>query len=214
MLNLPRIKKLEYFNKVDLNYAFDDLTKLFNNATMLGYVNSLVDREIPFTMAIINADNFRNVNSTYGYSTGDRILQIYGSAITRAVGDSGVVGRYNGDEFIVVLENITEYNDIWKIFHELNVMLAEATIPNLEELSISVTSGITRYPIDGRTSDELFSTAQRALFRGKTKGKACFIIYLAAKHANIVVEKGADNIFSTTEMLSRIFDYLTTNQVH
>lgn len=211
MLNLPRIKKLEYFNTLDMTYAFDDLTGLFNNASMIGYVNSLIEREVPFTMAIVNADDFKNINSTYGYVTGDKILQIYAKALTRAVSDDGVIGRYGGDEFIVVLENITEYNDIWKIFHELNVMLSETTVSGMEELSISVTTGITRYPLDGRTSEELFSTAQRALFRGKTKGKACFIIYLAAKHANIVVEKATDNIFSTTELISKVFDYLNVN---
>ena len=68
------------------------------------------------------------------------------------IGDKGVVGRYGGDEFLVVMENITDHSKIWNTFHELNVELGKLMIPEIKNMSLSITTGIARYPIDGNTA--------------------------------------------------------------
>ena len=142
---------------------------------------------------------------------GDKVLNVFSECLSNHIGNKGVCGRFGGDEFIVVLEGIYEYNDVWKLFHDLNGEIALIKLQDLDKLFITTTTGITRFPIDGNDTNTLLQTAEKALYRGKMKGRNCFIIYLKEKHENIKIEKMNDSTLSTMTMLAQVFDYLNAN---
>ncbi|MCR5349519.1 MAG: GGDEF domain-containing protein [Acholeplasmatales bacterium] len=211
MANIEKLKDIECFKNQDLYNAIDNLTRLLNKDIALEYVNYLIENKKQFTMAIIDLDNFKHINDTFGHMIGDKVLNVFSECLSNHIGSKGICGRYGGDEFIVVLEGIYDYNDIWKIFHDLNGEIALIKLQDLDKLFITTTTGITRYPIDGDNVDTLISTAEKALYRGKMKGRNCFIIYLKEKHENIKIEKINDATLSTMTMLAQVFDYLNAD---
>ena len=187
-MNIDKLNSLSYFKEQDLEFAFDGLTKVLNREMITSYLSYLIQNKQVFTVCLCDIDNFKSVNDNYGHMLGDEILQIMAENIEQTVGDKGVVGRYGGDEFMIILEGITEYNDVWEVCHKMNVSAGRIKYEKAEELNVTLTTGISRYPIDGQTYEELIGKADRALYRGKMKGRNCFIIYLAAKHSNILIE--------------------------
>ena len=207
MIN-EKLSSIEFFNNQDLEFAFDGLTKVLSREMITSYLSYLIQNKKTFTVCLCDVDNFKSVNDNYGHMLGDEILQILAENIEKTVGNKGVVGRYGGDEFMIILDGITEYNDVWEVCHKINVSAGKLKYEKAEELNVTLTTGIVRYPIDGQTYEELLSKADRALYRGKMKGRNCFIIYLAAKHANILIEPNKEKLYSSMEMLSRVFNIL------
>ncbi len=208
-MNNEKLESLDYFKNQDLQFAFDGLTKVLNREMITSYLSYLIQNKKTFTVCLCDVDNFKSVNDNYGHMLGDEVLQILATTIEQTVGNKGVVGRYGGDEFMIILDGITEYNDVWEVCHKMNVTAGRIKYEKAEELNVTLTTGIARFPIDGQTYEELLSKADRALYRGKMKGRNCFIIYLAAKHANILIEPNKEKLYSSMEMLSRVFNILT-----
>lgn len=208
-MNMEKLQSIDYFQNQDLQFAFDGLTKVLNREMISSYLSFMIQSKRPFTVCLCDIDNFKSVNDNYGHMLGDEILQIIGAEIERVIGNKGVVGRYGGDEFMIIFDGITEYNDVWEVCHNINVFVGRIKYEKAEELNVTLTTGITRFPIDGQTYEELLSKADRALYRGKMKGRNCFVIYLAAKHSNILIQATKEKLFSSMEMICRIFNILT-----
>jgi len=207
-MNLEKLQSLDYFKNQDLEFAFDGLTKVLSREHITSYLSYLIQNKKSFTVCLCDVDNFKSVNDSYGHMLGDEVLQILAANIESTVGNKGVVGRYGGDEFMIILDDITEYNDVWEVCHKMNVSAGRIKYEKAEELNVTLTTGIARFPIDGQTYEELLSKANRALYRGKMKGRNCFIIYLAAKHANILIEPNKEKLYSSMEMISRVFNII------
>lgn len=204
-MNLEKLKSISFFDNQNLEYAFDGLTRVLNREIISSYLKHLIDTKSTFTLCLCDVDNFKSVNDNYGHMMGDEVLQRFAASVEDSVGNKGLVGRYGGDEFMIILDGISEYNDIWEICHRINKRLADLTFPRTQELSISATTGISRFPLDGNNYDELLETADKALYRGKMKGRNCFIIYLAAKHKNILVQTNKEKVFSSMEAITNLY---------
>lgn len=202
----------EFFKDQDMQYCFDVLTKVLNREMITTYLKYLIENKKPFTLCLCDVDNFKRVNDTYGHMTGDEVLYTVANLIVSSVNDKGLVGRYGGDEFMIILEGITEYNDVWSICHKINVAAAKLQFEELEDLHVTLTTGISRYPLDGANYEELLGTADKALYRGKMKGRNCFIIYLAAKHADIMLKSDKELGYNSMEMISRVFKILSVDR--
>lgn len=198
----------DFFKDQELNYAFDNLTKVLNREMIVSYMQYLIDNKKPFSVCLCDVDNFKNVNDNYGHLVGDVVLVKLSEKLVDVVGNEGVVGRYGGDEFMIILEGITEYNDVWRICHNINLALPQIVFDNIEELSITITNGISRFPQDGKNYEEILSTADKALYRGKMKGRNCFIIYVAAKHANILLKSNNDSTLSSMDLINQVMNII------
>ncbi len=208
-MNKEELKKNPFFKNQNLDYAYDSLTKVLNREIISSYLHYLIEKKRPFSICLSDIDNFKYINDTYGHIVGDKVLYEFAQKIEHSMGDKCVVGRYGGDEFMIIAENIIEYEEIWDICHRLNKDMVQLQIENFSDLSITVTTGISRFPIDGKTYEDLVGTADKALYRGKTKGRNCFIIYLKEKHANIELMRDTDVAFNSMDMHIKIFDLLT-----
>ncbi|MBQ0050729.1 MAG: GGDEF domain-containing protein [Treponema sp.] len=186
----------------------DSLTGLFDRTEIESHVVSLIKKNVPFVFAVIDIDNFKNVNDGYGHTVGDQVIKVIAKKLKSGVGDRGMVGRFGGDEFIVVAENITEYDDSWKFCRSIFDHINGVEIENYPGLFITVTLGLSRFPCDASTYDEIFETADKALYRGKIKGRSCFIIYLAEKHKDIKLLSSKDTSINSMQRHADIFSSL------
>lgn len=180
---------LPIFTNHRKEHVYDDLTGLVNREYIIKYAQSLIDSGILFGFFLVDIDNFKKINDAEGHMLGDQVLKDCAKILKDNIGDRGVVARYTGDELAIIIPNIAMYDDVWNIARKYSQAIRKATFPYLvntkQENTVTVTSGISRYPIDGHSVQELINLADKALYRGKTKGKNCFIIFNKALHGSI-----------------------------
>ncbi len=203
------LRQFEYFKDLDLSHSLDALTGILNREALVEYLNWLIENNRPFSFFLIDIDNFKNVNDTYGHLVGDIVISQMAAYFVKISGDRGVVARYGGDEFIVVFENVVEYNDIWKIGHETNMRIGGIVFEGIPNLAVTVSMGIARFPLDANTTQKIMEVADKALYRAKMKGRNCFIIYLPEKHANISLKKERDKQQTQMQLCYTLFGNLT-----
>ena len=155
-----------------------------------------------------DVDNFKYINDTYGHNIGDQVIIETAKLLEEAIGDIGIVGRFGGDEFIIVLPDIEEYDELWQVCRKVSLAFSRAKIKAINNSPISMTVGASRFPVDADNYEDLFNTADKALYRGKQKGRNCFIIYLAEKHANIEISNRAHTI-TLMDLHAKISSMLT-----
>lgn len=200
----------EYFVDRKPDNCIDELTGVLNRRGISEYVSWLIEKGRPFSLFLIDIDNFKNVNDTYGHIVGDTVIAQTARTFVSACAKEGVVGRYGGDEFVIIFEDVTDYQEVWsrgsKMTHLRMGGVEEYGIPNL---TVTVTVGISRFPLDAQTVEGLITVADKALYRGKSKGRHCFIIYLPEKHANISLRGDRDKKQNLMQLSLGIFNNLT-----
>lgn len=176
--------------KKKLYDLIDPLCDVYQKSSFEYIVRSEIRKEKPrdFFFLIADIDNFKAINDTYGHKVGDEILS-YVAEVLKNNFKNGVVGRYGGDEFVAISYEPNDFQSIWNIMHKTNKEVRDIAFKYNSDIRPSITSGISRFKIDATTFDELFVKADKALYRGKRKGKNCFVIYDEMLHGSII-EKG------------------------
>ncbi|MGM9972076.1 MAG: GGDEF domain-containing protein [Anaeroplasmataceae bacterium] len=203
----------EIIKNYDDSYCYDSLTKLYNRQIIEEYASMLIEKNISFSLVIIDIDNFKYVNDSYGHIQGDKVLVSVADSILNTIGDHGIVGRYGGDEFIAVIDAV-EYEDLWNLLHDLAFGVNYIKNEELPSLMLSITIGTSRFPLNSNKYEDLFEFADKALYRGKMKGRNCFIIYLPEKHANIDLKTQKDKSFSSMYLHAKVFNFLTVDDLN
>lgn len=140
--------------------AFDKLKAIFGNSSK------------PIALAVIDVDNFKQINDIYGHETGDLMLKKIASLLENSFRSSDYIIRFGGDEFVVILPEIKRDNldIIVNKFDRINTLLKT---PEDKEPSTSLSVGLT-FSEKGFT-DDLFSKADQALYEAKKRGRCnCF----------------------------------------
>ena len=68
------LRQFEYFKDIDLSHSFDSLTGILNREALVKYINWLIEKNRPFSFFLVDIDNFKNVNDTYGHLVGDIVI--------------------------------------------------------------------------------------------------------------------------------------------
>ncbi len=214
MYTVKELSQIPYFEELlkekDIVQILDSLTGLVSRPYMIGFIKSLIEEKRPFTLGILDLDNFKFVNDNYGHRVGDGVLSGVSSDMQEYLGSAGVAGRIGGDEFMIV--NLRDRTYAEKKLFYLNMYANFRVLRKnikLEDCDpfITGTIGSATFPEDATTYDGLFELVDKALYRGKTKGRNCYIIYLPEKHANIEIkELKGHSIYVTMRSLTARFD--------
>jgi diguanylate cyclase (GGDEF)-like protein len=122
---------------------------------------------------MVDIDWFKNCNDTYGHQAGNLVLKGIAGVIRTIVRDTDVVCRYGGEEFIVVLPQ-TVASDAHDIGERIRQEVERSNFADeglLPSLSVTVSIGVSTYPDNGGTADNLVEMVDRALYRAKGSGK-------------------------------------------
>ena len=204
------VREIEYFKGIDCDHVLDSLTKVICREYIIDIARKLLEEKKPFTLLIIDLDNFKQINDSFGHLTGDFILKSVSENLLRVLQRTAYIGRYGGDEFLLLIPGVTDYDDVHKYLENIygkDKVFRKYYNDGTRDIYLTATGGCASYPQDGTTFDELFGKADKALYRGKTKGRNCFIIYVESKHANIVIhEKVHGSLIEKFRSVKRIFD--------
>lgn len=130
----------------------------------------------------VDLDRFKKVNDSLGHSVGDQVLVGVANRLRAAVRASDTVARYAGDEFTLLLRHVVSRDDVYriseKLIHSLELPLRLA---DGGELQMTASVGITFFPEDGQTAEELVRRADAAMYTAKGMGRNRFHAYQAEK---------------------------------
>lgn len=196
MYNAEILSKIPFFRDLDMSDVYeeivDSLTKVILRKYIFKYVEHLIEKNIPFTLIMIDLDNFKLINDNHGHTIGDRVLVDVAEKLMNYVGERGVVGRYGGDEFLIVYLGEGTYDDAYAFIMDLygeNKVLRRTIYLNNINPMVTGTTGAASFPKDASCFDELFTKVDKALYRGKMKGRNCFIVYVHEKHKDIDITR-------------------------
>ncbi|WP_372872043.1 diguanylate cyclase domain-containing protein [Shewanella sp.] len=154
--------------------SHDPLTGLPNRVLLddrLAQAVLLHSREqAKFAVLFIDLDGFKEVNDSLGHSMGDQLLVSVARIIDDTVRKSDTVARFGGDEFIVVLNKITDMDSVCQVAENLIAKLSRPMDINGENVVISASIGIATYPIDGDTAIGLMQKADKMMYFAKQAG--------------------------------------------
>jgi len=128
---------------------------------------------------LLNVDRFKTINDSLGYTAGDRLLQSVAQRLTSCVRESDTVARFGGDEFAILLTQITRAQDAANVARAIKQSLDQAFLFDDQEIFVSSSIGISLYPPDGRDTAGLLKTAGVALDRAKVQGGNNYQFYTA-----------------------------------
>ncbi len=155
----------------------DALTGLLNSAAVREQISMFLKtqtRSAHHTLMIIDLDNFKDINDTFGHFQGDKVLQVLSGKIQAVFRAEDIVGRLGGDEFIVLMKYTQESSGVMKKAAELLAALEYMMDGDGNSVTVTASIGIATWDGSGKDFDALYKQADDALYRAKTAGKGCF----------------------------------------
>ncbi|WXR60313.1 diguanylate cyclase [Peptostreptococcaceae bacterium AGR-M142] len=167
-----KIKKLAYY---------DTLTKLPNRRFFIEELNNIIDynRESKSKIAImfLDIDKFKFVNDNYGHNIGDILLCNIARRMENVIRGNDVVARLGGDEFVILNYDITNIDVLEKIASRINYVLKQEFMINNKKIYVSASIGISIFPDDALTSEELMRKADITMYDVKESGGDSHLFY-------------------------------------
>ncbi len=167
-------------------YASDSMTGLFNKRAINEYaVEQIQNSKKSGYLAIIDIDNFKQINDRFGHMFGDEVIIKTAEILRSITQNRGMAGRFGGDEFLLVLEKVNQETELRRIMKVLDKH-AKWAFAEKEGFTISFSIGICKFPEDGDTYEEVLKKADKCLYLAKDKGKNRYIIYREEMHGALM----------------------------
>lgn len=176
-VDISERKKME--EKLGKLAYFDPLTNLGNKEKLKEDTDKLIfnnDMENTLAMVYMDIDNFKLINDTMGHAVGDELIRHVGQSIIDEIGTDGKVYRFGGDEFVILISNIS----MERIDSKMTGLSEKIRIPwtyHNQVFHTSASSGVAIYPEHGNDFDQLMQNADTALSYAKEDGKDKYVIY-------------------------------------
>ncbi len=170
--------------------SLEQLDHLAHHDTLTGLPNRLLLRDRldhavrrawrerrQLAVLFLDLDRFKNINDTLGHTAGDNLLRVVSARLSKQVREGDTVARLGGDEFMVLLEDYRSPRDARIVAQKVLDSFHEPFVIHDHELFITASIGISVYPGDGMSVDELIRNSDAAMYRAKEEGKNNYQFY-------------------------------------
>ncbi|WP_342535295.1 GGDEF domain-containing protein [Lysinibacillus sp. FSL K6-1151] len=151
----------------------DSLTGIPNRRRMDQTLHELIVDKVPHAIILIDLDDFKSINDTYGHTVGDEVLKAFAINMQNSVGDQGFCFRYGGEEFMVILPSMN-IDDAVQLAESLRIKQA------LQETAcgrpVTMSAGITAFTPNIQSPNQLIEIADHALYKAKQSGRNCLCV--------------------------------------
>ena len=124
---------------------------------------------LPLSALLLDLDHFKQINDNYGHGRGDEVLAAAAEAMRSAVRESDFVGRYGGEEFLILLPD-TDSEGALRSAETVRTAVAAVSVPNVDR-QVTTSVGVAVLGDDGVDGDTLIRSADRALYAAKSLGR-------------------------------------------
>lgn len=158
------LQNAEVFRAVEMRAQSDDLTGLLNHGTFEDRLQRAVNLGHPFSLIMLDLDDFRTVNNTLGHQAGDQLLRSIAGALVKAGRETDQIFRYGGDEFCFILPG-TDAEGARHVAERASAAIRD------DGRHISASIGLATFPADGEDATSILLAADRACFVAKRRGR-------------------------------------------
>lgn len=130
-----------------------------------------------FALLYIDIDRFKIINDSIHHSFGDKVLIAIAKRLRQHLREKDILARIGGDEFVILLTNLTKYEFVIDLAKKLLDTLAQPFSIDSQEINLTASAGISLYPRDGSDPDKLLKNADIAMYRAKRNGGNTFQFY-------------------------------------
>jgi diguanylate cyclase (GGDEF)-like protein len=178
-----------YSNRINLNTIKelsirDPLTNIFNRRFILDSLEKDLERKnkdnIIFSVSIIDIDFFKNINDNYGHQAGDFILKEFTKIILENIKKTDLVGRYGGEEFILVMYDSMKESSVRRITRLLEVIRKKTFFYKDQPIKFTFSGGICdvlEFEENNISIEQIISLADKRLYCAKDLGRNCIISF-------------------------------------
>jgi diguanylate cyclase (GGDEF)-like protein len=164
---------------MEFNSKIEPVTGLYNHKTFYEYLEQLIAQsesfQFPLSLAVLDIDNFKRINDTYGHSLGDDVIHALAEIIKNSIGSDDYAARYGGEEFAIIFTD----KDKDAAFERIEVIRRDfnsKTIDGMSNEKFSISIGISEVS-EGMSKETFFTNADKALYDAKKTGKNKTVIY-------------------------------------
>ena len=177
-------ERKQYQDRIEYLASHDPLTGLVNKNILddrLLQAKERADRNGQGFLAVLclGLDRFNLVNSSLGHQFGDLMIKAVAQRLRRRVRRTDTVARYDGDEFVLLIENLANRAQLLSVIGTIDQALRERFVIAGKEILTTASIGVSAYPTDGVPVDKMLSSAKAAMFRAKLEGGGGFGLYNA-----------------------------------
>lgn len=204
-------KRRETEQRIHYLAFYDTLTGLPNRTFYKELLGQALERarrdKSIMAVLFLDLDNFKRINDLLGHEAGDRVLRDVSQALSRCVRKSdlvayseeknerNIVSRLGGDEFIILLSEVSNPIDVARIAQRILEELAHprSLSPGNQEVIVTASIGIALFPEDGQDAETLLKNADVAMYNAKTAGRKNFLFYTASMNARLLERMQIEN---------------------
>ncbi len=174
-------KNKAYETKLKHLAHHDSLTNLPNRILLSDRLEHAIAstkrHETMLVVAYLDLDDFKPVNDNYGHEAGDQVLVTVAGRLTRCVRETDTVARLGGDEFVILLDSVTTFEECENTIQRILDAISRPIEINTHTVSLSVSIGISIFPLDDSDPDTLLRHADMAMYQAKQTGKNHYHLY-------------------------------------
>ncbi|WDV07210.1 GGDEF domain-containing protein [Lysinibacillus irui] len=151
----------------------DSLTGIPNRRRMDQTLHELIVNKVPHAIILIDLDDFKSINDTYGHTVGDEVLKAFANNMQNIVDEQGLCFRYGGEEFMVILPS-RNIDAAIQLAERLRIKQA------IQETAcgrpVTMSAGITAFTLNIQSPNQLIEIADHALYKAKQSGRNCLCV--------------------------------------
>ena len=153
---------------------YDVLTGLPNRALFYDRLRQAIVRakreQNMVGLLFLDLDRFKQINDSLGHAAGDRVLRVVADRLKGFLREADTIARLGGDEFTVIIEGVTDAEQVASVAEKIKAALAEAVVLDGHDMLVSASVGITLFPRDAEDIENLIKNADIAMYHAKHRG--------------------------------------------
>ncbi|MGE7093270.1 EAL domain-containing protein [Lysinibacillus sp. NPDC048646] len=170
-------------NELEKRLLTDSLTDVSNRFAYIERMDSLLEststisHSVQHAVYFLDLDRFKLINDTLGHAVGDTILVEVATRLQTLLKNKDIIARYGGDEFIITLTNVKNVREAAKFAEQIIQTIEQPMDINGQKIFISTSIGISMYPVDGESTEQIIRCADKAMTYSKKNGRNGYSFY-------------------------------------